>query len=196
MPSPLLVPTADRERRGELVAAAGAMVPFASATFRELRAARATVGRTRLVDAMRFVEPTWVEGVAVVQAVCAQIEPGETPPAVGDIVLSDSGAVSFPLGGMSGADVAIQAVGRLLTGFLHAGGCPLLIWDATEWAECAPMSFGSVRGFGAALTCFPRLRGAEQLMAFLRQSRDLARSHPRGLSRGAPGDSEQRAFFW
>jgi hypothetical protein len=157
-------------------------------TFWLHRALRDQGGSILLTDAMRCVEPTWTEGVAVVQAVCAQLEPGETPPAIGDIVLSRSGAVSFPLGGIVDVDVAIQAVGRLLTGFLRAGGGPLAAWEATELSRHAPMSFGSVQGFGAALTCFPT--------AYFQQSRDLVPSRSRAATRGSRVVSDPPEFVW
>ena len=150
----------------------------------------------RLSDAMRSVEPTWIEGVAVVQAVCAQLEPGETPPAIGDIVVSSAGAVSFALGGISDADVAIQALGRLLTGFLHVGGCPLAVWEATECARRAPMSFGSVRGFGAALACFPALRGPQDLAAYVQVSRERVAAHPPAAARGSRRAADPHSFVW
>ncbi len=165
-------------------------------TFRALRAARDKRDSMRLSEAMRCVEPTWIEGVAVVQAVCAQLEPGETPPAIGDIVFSSSGVVSFPLGGISDADVAIQAVGRLLTGFLRGGACPLAVWEATERARHDPMSFGSVRGFGAALTCFPTLRGPQQLAAFVQVSRERALVHPRAAAHGNRRVTDPPTFVW
>lgn len=165
-------------------------------SFRELRAARDKSGSARLIDAMHYVEPTWIEGIAVVQAVCAQLDPGETPPAIGDIVLSASGTVSFPLGGIVMADVAIQAVGRLLTGFLRAGGCPLSVWEASERADRSPMSFGSVRGFGAALTILPAHRGPEQLAALVRQLRDLAPGTPRLRTPAGRASAGSRAFLW
>ena len=169
---------------------------LAGSTFRELRAARDQSGSVRLIDAMHCVQPTWSEGIAVVQAVCAQLDPGVTPPAIGDIVLSASGAVSFPLGGIVMTDVAIQAVGRLLTSFLHAGGCPLSVWEASERAERSPMSFGSVRGFGDALTIPPAHRGPAQLAAFVRQSHELRPATPRARKPAARLGTGPRTFFW
>jgi hypothetical protein len=171
-------------------------VTHPGSSYRVLRAARDKSGAVRLSDAMRSVEPTWIEGVAVVQAVCAQLEPGETPPAIGDIVVSSSGAVSFPLGGISDADVAIQAMGRLLTSFLRTGGCPLVVWEATECARRSPMSFGSVRGFGAALTCFPALRGPQDLAAYVQVSRERVASHPRAAARGSRRAADPLSFVW
>lgn len=171
-------------------------VAAATPTFRALRAARDKSGSMRLVDAMRCVEPTWVEGVAVVQAVCAQLARGETPPAIGDIVLLRSGAVSFPLGGIIDVDLAIQAVGRLLTVFLRVCGGPLSMWEATDLTRCAPMSFGSVQGFGAALTCFPTERGAQELAAYFQQSRDLVRAASPTAARRRPVASAPSAFVW
>ena len=49
----------------------------------------------RLRDLIVRVEPTWVEAVAVVQAVCAQLKPGDAAPALDTIRVSASGAVSF-----------------------------------------------------------------------------------------------------
>ncbi len=145
---------------------------------------------------MRCVAPTWIEGVAVVQAVCAQLERGETPPAIGDIVLSESGAVSFPLGGIVDVDVAIQAVGRLLTRFLRAGGGPLSAWEASELSLHSPMAFGSVRGFGAALTCFPPDRGPRELAAYVKQSRARVPAPSRPPARGTRVATDPPAFAW
>ena len=171
-------------------------VAAATPTFRALRAARDKSGSMRLVDAMRCVEPTWVEGVAVVQAVCAQLARGETPPAIGDILLLRSGAVSFPLGGIIDVDLAIQAMGRLLSVFLRVCGGPLSMWEATELTRRAPMSFGSVQGFGAALTCFPTERGAQELAAYFQQSRDLVRVDSPTAARRRPVASAPSAFVW
>ena len=169
---------------------------FTKPTFRALRAVRDKGGSMRLIDAMRCVEPTWIEGVAVVQAVCAQLDHGETPPAIGDIVLSRFGAVSFPLGGIIDVDVAIQAVGRLLIRFLRAGSCPLPVWEATELTRHSPMAFGSVRGVGAALTCFPAHRGPQELAAFFQQARDLVPAQPRAATHGSRGVTDPPAFVW
>ena len=181
---------------GRRPALSGITGPATNPTFRAVRAARDTHRWLRLRDAMRRVEPTWIEGVAVVQAVCAQLDHGETPPAIGDIVLSEAGAVSFPLGGMSDVDVAIQAVGRLLTGFLRAGGGPLSAWEAVELTLHSPMFFGSVRGFGAALNCFPAHRGPRELAAYFKQSRDLGPAHTRTTARGGRIVADPPAFAW
>lgn len=171
-------------------------IAAATPTFRALRAARDKSGSMRLIDAMRCVEPTWVEGVAVTQAVCAQLARGETPPAIGDIVLLRSGAVLFPLGGIIDVDLAIQAMGRLLTVFLRVCGGPLSLWEATELTRCAPMSFGSVHGFGAALTCFPTERGAQELASYFQQSRDLVRAASPPAARRTPVASAPPSFVW
>ncbi len=49
----------------------------------------------RLVDAITRVEPTWVEAVAVVQAVCAQLAPGQAAPDSRYDRVSARGDVSF-----------------------------------------------------------------------------------------------------
>lgn len=171
-------------------------VTAATPTFRSLRAARDKSDSMRLVDAMGCVEPTWIEGVAVVQAVCAQLARGETPPAIGDIVLLRSGAVSFPLGGIIDVDLAIQGMGRLLTVFLRSCGGPLSMWEAAELTRRAPMSFGSVHGFGAALTCFPTEPGARELAAYFQQSRDLVRASSPTAARRRSAASAPSAFVW
>lgn len=133
----------------------------------------------RLIDAMGRVEPSWVEAVAVVQAVCAQLEPGQAPPALDDIMFSPAGMVSFPPGGPAEAAAAIRAAGRLLTAILRQGDCPMPVWEATEQSRRSPMAFGSVRGFGESLTCFPARQGPQELAAYFQSSRRLVRNPAR-----------------
>ena len=65
-----------------------------------------TLPAIRVADAMRRVDLSWAEAVAIVQAVCRQLEPGRTPPAVGDLRVCAGGLVTFPPGGMVDEDVA------------------------------------------------------------------------------------------
>lgn len=127
-------------------------------------------GAMRLVDAMGRVEPSWVEAVAVVQAVCARLEPGQAPPALDEILLSKGGWVSFPPPGRAVADRAVGAAGQLLTAILGQGVCPMPVWDATELARRSPHTFGSVRAFGASLTCLPAHQGPLDLAAYFESS--------------------------
>lgn len=122
----------------------------------------------RVADAIRRVELSWAEAVAIVQAVCGQIEPARTPPAVGDLRICAGGLVTFPPGGMVDEDVAIQLTARLLTRLIGEGPWPLELCEAVERAHLAPMTFGSVRGFGAALQCIPADQGAALLAAYVR----------------------------
>ncbi len=124
----------------------------------------------RLVDAIGRVEPSWVEAVAVVQAICARLEPGQAPPALDDIMLSKAGGVSFPPPGRAAADRAVDAAGQLLTAILGQGVCPMPVWDATELARRSPQTFGSARAFGASLTCVPAHQGPHDLAAYFASS--------------------------
>ncbi len=135
--------------------------------------------RMRLMDAIGRVEPTWVEAVAVVQSVCAQLEPGQAPPDLGDIMLSATGTVSFSPAGAADADAAVKAAGRLLTGILRQGDCPMPVWEASEAARRSPKSFGSVRAFGESLTCFPAHQGPQELAAYFQSSRRLVKNPAR-----------------
>ncbi len=128
----------------------------------------------RLVDAIKRVEPTWVEAVAVVQAVCAQLAPGEAAPALDAIMISQSGTVSFPPAGSADDLSTVKAVGRLLSGILRTGDCPMPVWEATERARRSPSAVGTARAFGAALTCFPAAQGAHELQQYFLASRKLA----------------------
>lgn len=128
----------------------------------------------RLVDAMVHVEVTWVEAVAVVQAVCAQLAPGEAAPALEAISLSPRGEVSFPPSGPGDDITAVRAVGRLLTGILRNGDCPMPVWEASERARRTPAAVGSARAFGTALTCFPAAQGAHELALFVQAARTMA----------------------
>jgi len=128
----------------------------------------------RLADAMDRLEPTWVEAVAVVQSVCAQLGPGETPPALDAILISPSGAVSFPPAGVCDDISAVKGVGRLLSGILRKEGCPMQVWEATERAQRAPAVVGSARAFGAALTCLPAAQGPRELQQYAQSARELA----------------------
>ncbi len=134
-------------------------------------AAPAPADTVALVDAMARVDPTWVEAVAIVQAVCAQLEPGQTPPPIADILVSTTGAVSFGPTGLGDGETAVRAAGRLLTAILRQADCPMPVWEATEAARRAPGTFGSARAFGASLTCFPAHQGPQELAAYVESSR-------------------------
>lgn len=131
-------------------------------------------GTMRLVDVIARVEPTWVEAVAVVQAVCAQLAPGEAAPALDAIRVSVHGEVSFAPTGPADDITTVKAVGRLLTGILRTGDCPMPVWEASERARRTPAAVGSARAFGAALTCFPAAQGAHELAQFVQSARTLA----------------------
>ncbi|MCC6991509.1 MAG: hypothetical protein IT181_21085 [Acidobacteria bacterium] len=128
----------------------------------------------RLVDVMARVEPTWVEAVAVVQAVCAQLAPGEAAPALDAIRVSLNGDVSFPLTGPADDISTVKAVGRLLTGILRTGDCPMPVWEASERARRTPAAVGSARAVGAALTCFPAAQGPHELAQFVQSACTMA----------------------
>lgn len=125
----------------------------------------------RLVDAIARVEPTWVEAVAVVQAVCARLLPGEAVPALETIIISPAGAVSFPPAGASDDITAVKAIGGLLGGILSSGDCPMPVWDATERARRAPATIGTARSFGAALTCVLESQGPRELQQYAEAAR-------------------------
>ena len=137
----------------------------------------------RLVDAIGRVEPSWVEAVAVVQAVCARLEPGQAPPALDDILVSKAGRVSFPPPGRAVADRAVGAAGQLLTAILGQGVCPMPVWDATELARRSPHTFGSVRAFGASLTCLPVTLPFSLSNPYFFGGPDLVRAKARGAVR-------------
>lgn len=129
------------------------------------------VASVRLADVMARVDPTWVEAVAIVQAVCAQLAPGQAPPAVGEITLSSHGTVTFVAGGPCDDDAAVKAVGRLLTTILRQGDCPMPVWEASELARRSPGQFGTAQKFGASLTCFPAHQGPQELASYVASSR-------------------------
>ncbi len=138
-------------------------------------AAAGTAGHVmRLVDVIARVEPTWVEAVAVVQAVCAQLAPGEAAPALDAIRVSTAGQVSFPAAGPADDISTVKAVGRLLTGILRTGDCPMPVWEASERARRTPAAVGSARAFGAALTCFPAAQGPHELALYVQSARTVA----------------------
>ena len=128
----------------------------------------------RLVDAIKRVEPTWVEAIAVVQAVCDQLAPGDAAPALDAIMISASGTVSFPPAGTADDISTVKAAGRLLSGILRTGDCPMPVWEATERARRSPSAVGTARAFGAALTCFPAAQGAHELQQYFVAARRLA----------------------
>ncbi len=147
----------------------------------------ATTGESvRLVEAIACVEPTWVEAVAVVQAVCAQLAPGEAAPPLDAIVISPAGRVAFPRGGACDDTTAVTAVGRLLNAILDSGDCPMSVWDATEKARYAPAKVGTVARFAATLTCLAASHGPQELQRYVEsvhESEAAARSQRRNRSR-------------
>ncbi len=136
-------------------------------------ASAAAADTERLVDLMTRVEPTWVEAVAVVQAVCAQLEPEQAPPPIADIEVSAAGVVSFAPGGLGESHAAVRAAGRLLSAVLRQADCPMPVWEATELARRSPDTFASARAFGESLTCFPAAQGPQELAAYVQSSRQL-----------------------
>lgn len=131
-----------------------------------------------LVDAMARVEPTWVEAVAVVQAVCAQLAPGHAAPALDAITLSQTGAVSFPPTAAADDTTTIMAIGNLLRGILRSGDCPLPVWEASERARRTPATVGTARDFGAAITCFPLAQSPRELRQYFEASRQAVPHRP------------------
>ena len=129
---------------------------------------RAFTARPMLfVDAMRRVEPTWVEAVAVVQTVCAQLTAGQAAPALNVLTLEPSGAVTFPAAGAGDDLDAVRALGQLLLTTLKGSVCPMHVWEAVERATYQPASFGSARAFGAALTALTSaVHGPRDLRAY------------------------------
>jgi hypothetical protein len=128
----------------------------------------------RLVDAITRVEPTWVEAVAVVQAVCAQLDQGQAAPPLDALMISASGTVSFPPAGPGDDVTAIAGVGQLLAAVLRTGDCPMPLWESMELARRSPRSAGTARGFGSSLTCFPPAQGRTELAKYFEAARRLA----------------------
>lgn len=137
------------------------------------RAVAAGPGPVRLVDGMHLVEPTWVEAVSIVKAVCVQLAWRQMPPAIGDVVVTSSGRVSFPPGGIADEDVSIQAMARLLGQLLGRGLCPLQVWTAIDRATEAPMLFRTVHGFGDFLSCLPSVEIEGCLAAYVARVRAM-----------------------
>lgn len=142
------------------------------------RAAARSEGPVLLVDAIARVEPTWVEAVAVVQAVCEQLAPGHAAPALDAITLSPSGAVSFPPTGAADDTTTVRAIGNLLSGILRTGDCPLPVWEASERARRSPASVGTPRAFGAAITCFPATQSPRELQQYFDACRKAGHRPP------------------
>lgn len=131
-------------------------------------------GFVRLVDAIARVEPTWVEAVAVVQAVCAQLPPCHEVPALDTLLLGGDGQVTFPPTDVADDVRAVTGVGRLLSAILRTGDCPMPVWEATERARRSPTRVGSARAFGASLTCFPAAQGPLELARYHEAARKAA----------------------
>lgn len=127
----------------------------------------------RLVDAISRVEPTWVEAVAVVQAIAAQLGDGRAMPALDDIMVTASGTVSFTPTAPADDASAVRAAGRLLQQILRSGDCPMPLWESMELARRTPGVAGTVRGFGASLTCFPPAQGPIELAKYFHASRKV-----------------------
>lgn len=127
----------------------------------------------RLVDAISRVEPTWVEAVAVVQAIATRLEEGRAVPALDDIMISSSGLVSFPPTAPADDTTAVRAAGRLIQSILRSGDCPMPLWESMEIARRTPHAPGTVRGFGASLTCFPPAQGPSELAKYFQAARKV-----------------------
>lgn len=130
----------------------------------------------RLIDAISRVEPTWVEAVAVVQAVCAQLAPGQAAPPLDAIMISASGTVSFPPMGHDDDPSVVKAAGRLLSAVLRSGDCPMPVWESMELARRSPQSAGSAQAFGRSLTCFPASQGPVELAKYYLAARQVVQT--------------------
>lgn len=132
-------------------------------------------GHARFIDLAARLEPGWVEAVAVLQAVCAQMRPGQAAPTLDTIRVSASGEVSFMA--VAGADeaTAVRGVGRLLAEILPRGDCPLSVIEASERASRTPAAVSSAQAFGAALTCLPHAHGPRELAQYVRAAEAAAR---------------------
>lgn len=132
-------------------------------------------GHARFIDLAARLEPGWVEAVAVLQAVCAQMRPGQAAPTLDTIRVSASGEVSFMT--VAGADeaTAVRGVGRLLAEILPRGDCPLSVIEASERASRTPAAVSSAQAFGAALTCLPHAHGPRELAQYVRAAEAAAR---------------------
>lgn len=139
----------------------------------EVGVAHQDTAAMRLVDAISRVEPTWVEAVAVVQAIATQLDEGRAMPALDDIMISASGTVSFPPTPPADDSTAVRAAGRLLQQILRSGDCPMPLWESMEVARRSPEVAGTVRGFGASLTCFPPAQGPNELAKYYQAARKV-----------------------
>lgn len=131
-------------------------------------------GYVRLADAIARVEPTWVEAVAVVQAVCAQLPSGHDVPALDTVLIGPDGQVTFPPTAVADDVRAVTGAGRLLGAILRTGDCPMPVWEATERARRSPARVGGARAFGASLTCFPAAQGPIELARYHEAARKAA----------------------
>lgn len=120
----------------------------------------------RLVDAITRVEPTWVEVVAIAQAVCAQLSPGQKAPALDSLSINPNGGVMFPPPGAGDEHAAVAAVGRLIAVLLGSGDCPMPLWELIEQARREPESVGNPAAYGRMLTCFPATLGPVELTRY------------------------------
>jgi hypothetical protein len=147
----------------------------------------------RLVELVTVGEPTWAEAVAVVQAVCAQLKPGEAAPALDAIRISSSGAVSFDPAGTADNLTTVTALGALLAAILRSDGCPMLVWEALERARYAPATVGDARAFGASLTCLPPANGPRELAQFVKSAQAPAVPPPAAVVSAEP---RRRMTLW
>lgn len=150
----------------------------------------------RLTDAMRRVEPSWVEAVAIVQSVCSQLPSDRAMPALEALMLGPDGAITFAETVPGDGASAVRAAGRLLTTILGGGECPLLIWDATERASLAPERIGTAQAFGALLTCVAAGQPRRELARYY----DTSFRHASGRGASAAGvrafELTARAGMW
>ncbi len=155
--------------------------------------ARVADDSVRLVELVTLGEPTWAEAVAVVQAVCAQLKPGEAAPALDAIRISSSGAVSFDPAGTADNLTTVTALGALLAAILRSESCPILVWEALERARYTPATFGDARAFGASLTCLPPANGPRELAQFVKSAQAPAAPLPAAVVSAEP---RRRMTLW
>ncbi len=133
-------------------------------------------GPLRLSDAMRRVEATWVEAVAVVQAVCTQLPAGRAIPALETITIGNDGAVTFSDTPPADDAAAVAGAGHLLTSILGRGECPMQIWEAAEQARFSPARVGTPQSLMARLTCLPVAEGSRELARYYQAAQRPAAS--------------------
>jgi protein TonB len=120
---------------------------------------------------------SWHEAVAIVQAAGSQLDPGVALPGAEDLLLDESGTLSFGFGSES-TDDPVVALSGLLTNLLEGVEAPPSLLDFAIENGRPSQAPKTVSAFGQALAFFERPNRANDIRAVVGRLRSFRQKSP------------------